>query len=166
MGSHRVPHPPGFTQLAHKLAMYQTELSKLLHQTSHHWLVPNLVHQEQNWFLSSVHRMYINCPFLLLLLCVCLSFCAKFVVYSCYLILCSGPIELCSIVVPYLGDTDIGLCHPLIVQCIHVCMMKVFRGKKKKEEEFEKERREAGDKDRRGGDRKVWSKKVERSKTM
>ena len=35
--------------------------------------------------------------------------------------LCGGPIELCSIVVIYLGDFDIGLCHPLIVQCIHVC---------------------------------------------
>ena len=40
--------------------------------------------------------------------------------------LCGGPIQLCSIVVIYLGDFDIGLCHPLIVQCIHVCIMKVF----------------------------------------
>ena len=66
-------------------------------------------------------------------------------VYSRYLILCSGSIELCSIVVIYLGDFDIGLSHPIIVQCIHVhvCMMKVFRRKKKKEKEFEKvERRE------------------------
>ena len=53
-------------------------------------------------------------------------FCAKLVVHSCYLILCGGPIELCSIVVIHLGDFDIGLYHPLTVQCIYVCIMKVF----------------------------------------
>ena len=54
--------------------------------------------------------------------------------------LCGGPIELCSIVVIYLGDFDIGLCHPLIVQCIHVCIMKVFMMNDERERERERER--------------------------
>ena len=49
MGSCGVPYLPSITKLAHKLAMSQTELSKLLKQTSQAaiiGLVPNLVKQE------------------------------------------------------------------------------------------------------------------------
>lgn len=69
----------------------------------------------------SYNTSHINCH----LVCVCMSsiFCPKFVVFSCFHILWDGPIELFSIVVIHLGDTDIGLCHPLIVQCIYVCAM-------------------------------------------
>ena len=91
MGSHGVPHPPGFTQLAHELAMSRTELSKLLHQTSQAAITGS--------YQISCTR---NRTDPLLFTCIlCMSsvfcFCAKFVMYSCYFVLCGGPIELCSI---------------------------------------------------------------------
>ena len=45
------------------------------------------------------------------------------------------------IVVIYLGNFDIGLCHPLIVQCIHVCIMKVFKMMMMREKGEREERR-------------------------
>ena len=75
--------------------------------------------------------------FFFLVACFFVFFCLfvfvpNFWVHSRYLILCGGPIKLCSIVVIYLGDFDIGLCHPLIVQCIHVCIMKRERERERK----------------------------------
>ena len=66
-----------------------------------------------------------------------------------------------STAVVYLNNFDIELFHPLIVQCIHVCIMKVFRRKKNKEGCEKVERREGarGKEDekeeiRTGGERK------------
>ena len=125
MGSCGVPHLPGFTQLAHKLAMsleksFQNSYTRPGKQ-------PSLVRTKSCVPGTELILKYCSqscMSFVLFFLFVC--FCAKFVVYSCYLVLCGVPIELCSIVVIYLDDFDIGLCHPLIVQCIHVRIMKVF----------------------------------------
>ena len=50
MGSHRVPHQPGVTY-SHKLATSPKRPFKTPtpdQPSSHHWFIPNIVHQEQN----------------------------------------------------------------------------------------------------------------------